>query len=146
MRIFLGQWCAAIAIVVLWLGCATTEPMRVEAIRVGSGGGVTGMRSGYRIERSGMIEQWEMLRDSIRIGAAAKLPASSIRDLFVRAAQLGADTLRLDHVGNMTHWLELTTGSGTVRLRWTDTDAIPPALAALYRDLRDRCRAAIEGK
>ncbi|MCX7930597.1 MAG: hypothetical protein N2663_07755 [Chlorobi bacterium] len=138
-------WAAGFVLATL-SGCAATQITPLERITLGSGGGIAGIRSGYRIERSGMIEQWETHGESMHIRAAAKVPSTNVRDIFARAAALGADTLQLDRTGNVTYWLELTSARRTVRLRWTDPDAIPPHIAVFYRELLERCQNAIDGK
>lgn len=140
-------WMGAGLLLAFWSGCRTGTPLvRIETITLGTGGGFTGMRVGYRIERSGLIEEWEMLRDSSRIRATVKMPASRVRQYFARAESLHLDTLHLDEPGNMTSWLEIKTTTTTTRLRWSSDHHLPLAVAQFYRDLDTFCREAVEGK
>lgn len=128
-------------------GCAsTTTSSRIERITIGSGGGFSGMQSGYRLERSGIVEEWDMQSGSMHIRATAKFPASIVRRFFVHAEELKLDTLTIDQPGNMTWWLETTSGNSSKRLRWSDRTRIPPELAAFDSELRTFCTNAISGK
>lgn len=129
------------------VGCSTfITSARIETITLGSGGGFTGMRTGYRIERSGLVEEWDMLRDSVRLRATVKIPASRVREYFARAEALRLDTLHFDKPGNISFWLEIRTNAAITRLRWSSDTHLPHEIAAFYRDLLSLCQEHIERK
>jgi hypothetical protein len=140
------KWALLCATAIL-VGCASTgSSSRIERITLGSGGGISGMQSGFRIERSGMIEEWEMHAGATRIRATAKYPASSVRRFFTRAEELRLDTLRIDEPGNMTWWLELSRDGTSTRLRWTNRERLPAEVASLVDDMQTFCAGAISGR
>lgn len=87
-----------------------------------------------------------MQSGTTRVRSTAKFPASVVRRFFVRAEELRLDTLSIDQTGNMTWWLEVTSPGGSKRLRWSDPNGIPPALAAFSNELKTFCANAISGK
>ncbi len=142
------QWHRTLILAVAVLaGCASTSsPSRLERLAIGSGGGFSGIHSGYRLERSGIVEEFEIQSGTTRVRSTAKFPASVVRRFFVRAEELRLDTLGIDQPGNMTWWLEVAHSSGSKRLRWSDPDRIPPELAAFANELKTFCANAISGK
>ncbi|KXB97069.1 MAG: hypothetical protein AA908_09015 [Chlorobi bacterium NICIL-2] len=125
--------------------CGSSSSAPIERITLGQGGGVTGLQTGYRIERSGIIEEWEIRGGSMQLRSTAKVPASNVRPFFARAGSLRLDTLHIDEPGNMTSWIEVSEGTTTHRLRWSKTDRLPGDVAEWYNALRSYCQQAIAG-
>jgi|DewCreStandDraft_1066081.scaffolds.fasta_scaffold00800_2 hypothetical protein len=129
----------------LLTSCGSSSSVPIERITLGQGGGVAGLQTGYRIERSGIIEEWEMRGGSMQLRSTAKVPASNVRPFFARAGSLRLDTLHLDEPGNMTYWIEISEGTTTHRLRWSKSEHLPDGVAAWYNALRSYCQQAIGG-
>jgi len=70
-----------ISVVTFFCRCSSSMPstyISIERIAVGSSGGVTGYGRGYRIERNGTVDEWELRGGNTFIISTAKLPASSV--------------------------------------------------------------------
>ncbi len=130
----------------LLAGCGSSSTLNIERITLGHGGGVTGLQSGYRIERNGIIEEWEIRGGSMQLRSTAKVPASTIRPFFARAGSLRLDTIHIDEPGNMTYWIEVSDGTTNHRLRWSNSAHLPESVAEWYESLRNYCRQAIGGR
>ncbi|RMF35533.1 MAG: hypothetical protein D6747_02385 [Chlorobiota bacterium] len=124
----------------LLTGCVSSSTLNIDRITLGHGGGVTGLQSGYRIERNGIIEEWEIRGGSTQPRSTAKVPASSIRPFFARARSLRLDTIHIDEPGNMTYWIEVSEGTTSHRLRWSNSARLPESVAEWYESLRSYCR------
>ncbi len=117
----------------------------IERIAVGSSGGVTGYGRGYRIERYGIIDEWELRGGSTFIVSTAKLPASSVRTLFDHTTSLRLDTLDINETGNMTYWIEIANDNSIHRILWSTTDHLPEEVVRWYDSLLRFCRKSISG-
>ena len=114
---------------------------------LGSGGGFTGRWDGYRIERDGTVWSWRGIgvpTDSTRLGV---LPADSLAALArsIEAAGFYADSTH--EPGNVTAFLEVSSGGQTNRVTWIPTvDELEPPKSpteAVFR--RARAMAAAVG-
>lgn len=129
----------------LSISCGSNYHANIERITLGHGGGVTGLQTGYRIERNGIIEEWENRGGRLQLRSTAKMPSSNVRPFFARAGSLRLDTLHIDEPGNMTYWIEVSDGTTTHRLRWSNNDRLPNDVVEWYESLHRYCQQAIAG-
>ena len=135
-----------VSVVTFFLRCSSSTPstyIPIERIAVGSSGGITGYGRGYRIERNGTSDEWELRGGNTFIITTAKLPASSVRRLFDHTVSLRLDTLDINETGNMTYWIEIATDKSIHRIRWSSSDHLPDDIVRWYDSLLRFCRYAV---
>ena len=105
--------------------------------RVGFGGGITGLWSGYTLEADGTVLSWEGRIAGLDPQPAGQIPTEAVQRLWQLVQDRQFMTLRSDTRGNMTYMIEVTAG-GRTHTAWWSAEARPakPDLNRTLTELR----------
>ncbi len=125
----------------LLAGCCTnqgaTRPLTDrDTITVGSGGGITGAYSGYRLDGDGAVYAWTRMpggADSTRF--LFTLSPDTTRMVFRRLDTMEFDTIEFSHPGNITYYVERRVDSTSHTVRWSrGDDRVPEPVRTFYNE------------
>ena len=115
-------------------------------ITYSSGGGVTGLSTGYTITAGRMVLKWSGNASEVKqVDTVGQVSESEYRDMLETVYDLHPDTIRQMETGNMTVALVITANDVTYRYQWPGLyyrdDAVPenvlPLRNAIWDVLRD---------
>ena len=108
----------------------TPQNHKGSQIVAGSSGGVSGMLkeyvlldNGYLFLSKGLSGEWKDVR---------KLRASQSREIFNKAAELGLDTIKFRHPGNLTYYLKIKHPPKSNEIIWGESGISPPENIKLF--------------
>lgn len=114
----------------------TYSPMNYkdQQLVVGSSGGVTGTIKEYALLDNGRLYvskgitgEWKYLR---------KVKGAKVRDIFNKAEELGLDTMKFKHPGNMSYYLIIRTSKKSNEVKWGEAgEPVPSGIIAFYQEL-----------
>lgn len=111
-------------------------------ITLSSGGGFTGLYSGYNLHGDGRVESWQRpLGKGDSLLWQRSLDATTVERLREKLLASGALTKRYDMAGNMTAVVVYETADTTYRWSWNQSGKAPHELAAWYKEVRALCAA-----
>ncbi|MEI7895847.1 MAG: hypothetical protein WCJ26_02330 [bacterium] len=132
------QILALFCLLPLLLSCkpalVTPKNHKGSQIVVGSSGGVSGMLKEYVLLDNGSLflskglkGEWKEIRN---------LKRSQSKEIFQKAAELGLDTIKFRHPGNMTYYLKFKQPHKSGEITWGESGVPPPqSINAFYQYL-----------
>ena len=124
-------------IIVLIYGCASQKPIKLTNqfidISFGHFGGVTGLKTGYKIDNCGVISKTGL--DTVILDK--KLLRENLREIAEAIKISGFATLEVYDTGNMTNFIKIKNKKFSKTLFWTQ-DSNTPELKNLYNLLIDQ--------
>jgi hypothetical protein len=121
---------------------ATTDVPSGWTVTIGSSGGFTGGGSGYQIRAGGRVRSWRRLtpKEDIETQRIGRASDQSIQLLYAAMTSSALRDLQLSQTGNMTAFLDWTSGDETRHYSWPEgTQASAPVARA-----REAAMAAVE--
>lgn len=114
-------------------------------ITYSSGGGITGLTTGYTITDDRMVLKWSGNAAEVRqVDTVGQVPESEYRDMLKDVYDLHPDTIRQMETGNMTVALVITANDVTYRYQWAGLyyrdDAVPESVRPLRNVVWDVLR------
>jgi hypothetical protein len=120
------------------VGCSCSKPEKpnpLDVIMIGSGGGISGASSGWRIKRTGEISAWRTMTPGGKESeyASVKTSPDSVDFFFRYLDEIQFNELKLEQVGNMSFYVERSLPT-VHRLTWADNpEGGPPEVSVFYR-------------
>ena len=109
-------------------------------ITLSSGGGFTGLYSGYHLYGDGRIEAWQQpLGKGDSLLWQRSVEAALVERLHGQLLRSGALAKRYDTAGNMTAIIAYETADTTYRWTWNQSGLAPAELAAWHKEARAFC-------
>jgi hypothetical protein len=120
------------------ISCKTTKYSPVnykdQQLVVGSSGGVTGTIKEYALLDNGQLYvnkgisgEWKYLR---------KVKGAKVRYIFNKVEELGLDTMKFKHPGNMSYYLVIKTSKKSNEVKWGEAGKpVPAGINAFYQEL-----------
>ena len=87
----------------------------------GSGGGITGKYTEFKVHNDGTIEQKNFTTEAYE--PYAKVDRSEVLPLFDELEKLALQDFQFSHPGNMTQYIEVHDGTSVNRVKWGDRNA-----------------------
>ena len=107
---------------------------------LGSGGGITGQYTEYRVHNDGTIEQKNFTTQAYE--HYAKVDRSEVLPLFGELEKLALQDFQFSHPGNMTQYIEVHDGTAVNRVKWGDRNApVRPDIESFFEKANDFIRA-----
>ena len=111
------------------------------ALIIGSGGGVVGTATVYKITPDGKVLKGGGM-DTYTYSAGSKVKKSIAKKLFRTSNKLGLESLQFNHPGNLYYFLTTTSQSGSNTVTWGDNaHATPDDIKAFYADVMKRIKS-----
>ena len=133
----------------LWLACLSigccghkevAGTVAPDDFVFGSGGGITGKYTEYKVHNDGTIEQKDFTTEAYE--PYAKVDRNDVLPLFAELKKLALQDFRFSHPGNMTNYIEVHDGTAVNRVKWGDPNApVRPDIAAFFKRVKDFLRA-----
>lgn len=106
----------------------------------GSGGGITGQYTEYRVHNDGTIERKNFTTEAYE--PYAKADRNDVLPLFAELDRLALQDVRFSHPGNMTKYIEVHDGTAVNRVKWGDPNApVRPDIEAFFKQVDAFVRA-----
>jgi hypothetical protein len=120
-------------------GCRETPrhggPYLSDTVSLGSGGGITGTYSGYRLVGNGELWFWVTdIRGRDSSALLATLGADTTNYLIARLRFIGFTSIDFNAPGNLTRVLSLSSPDATNTVRWGDLTQKAPDEVVRYFD------------
>lgn len=137
MRFFLSGLLVC-AIIPLSVGCSGSKPDKpnpLDVITIGSGGGISGAYSGWRIKRTGEVTAWRRMTPAGKDSDYARSMTSpdSVEFFFRYLDEIRFGDLKYEKIGNMSFYVERSLPN-VHRLTWEDNpEGGPPEISVFYR-------------
>ena len=106
----------------------------------GSGGGITGKYTEFKLHNDGTIEQKNFATETYE--PYAKVDQSEMLPLFGELEKLALQDFQFSHPGNMTQYIEVHDGTSVNRVKWGDRTApVRTEIEAFFEKANDFVRA-----
>ena len=129
------KWIVALLVVVSLAGCKTAEPVSrpsTYSIKVGRGGGFTGMYTFYEFNNAGKILQSEELDAS---GKEHKTFDKKVLDTNVdKAISNQYETVTVNDPGNFTNYMRIKYGSKVKLYKWQESSKVPEWVTDMHAE------------
>ena len=112
-------------------------------LRIGQGGGITGLWNGHTVGADGTVSAWEGRSERAEPTDAGSIPETACASLWREVQEASFFELDASAPGNMTRVLEVTAGGRTHTTRWELGHADFPTLDALYTSCEATIRDAL---
>lgn len=116
MKILLSLVC----MLLVFAGCSSHKASKDWTITVGSGGGITGGSSGFRMNGKGKVESWQIItpRDPEERKELFTTECDTSQFFKTYLDFIGFDTIRYVRPSNWTLFVELKEGETVHRVSW----------------------------
>ncbi len=125
--------------------CTSSSDLTKEkwTITVSTGGGFTGMSSGYTMIETGEVFAWNGQEgDHEKTNKIGSISAEKAHDFKIKLAA-GLDSMQLNAPGNMSTSIELDANGHAEKITWgaADHPNAPDQLSGWYNDFMQTCGA-----
>jgi hypothetical protein len=111
------------------------------AIRIGSGGGFSGIFSGYLFNGNGNVYRWKVGPGEFEDTELLFTEQDSVQQFFTILDDAGFATCAFDHPGNMTEFVELRRNDSIHTVCWGKPGLAPPQrIAEVQRSMLEFAR------
>jgi hypothetical protein len=115
---------------------STAVSAQEKYLAIGSGGGVTGSATVYKILPGGKVYKGNGLGE-IKYTECSKIKKSRAKKIFSQASQLVKATEEFNHPGNMYYFVTLSEGDKPQRITWGETGhPVNEGLKNLYTEIQ----------
>lgn len=105
-----------------------------SSIRIGSGGGFSGIFSGFLFNADGSVYKWKIGPGEFNESELLFTERDSVARFFTMLEQIGFTSYMFDHPGNMTQFIELTGDDSAHTIRWGEPGMAPATPIAELHD------------
>lgn len=114
---------------------AAATPGPGDTVILGSGGGFSGVYTGYRIAGTGTVWGWEQRPASgDTTWPMLEFPSETTSTIFSELAATGFASVAFDRPGNLTSFVTLVTDTSRHTVRWGDLRTDPPVEVQRFYD------------
>jgi hypothetical protein len=126
---------AGLCVLMILFSCRSTHytPKNYKDVQLiaGNSGGVSGMIREYCLLENGQLFQTKGITGEWK--ELPRLKKSLTRDIFNKVTELGLETTKFSHPGNMTYYLTLKQPSRSNTIKWGESGSPPPeGIKAFY--------------
>ena len=105
-----------------------------SSIRIGSGGGFSGIFSGFLFNADGSVYKWKIGPGEFKENELLFTERDSVTRFFSMLEEIGFTSYMFDHPGNMTRFMELAGSDSLHTIRWGEPGVAPPMPIAELHD------------
>src|SRR5262245_5906409 len=119
----------------LCLVCSHANSQDKPSILLGSGGGITGMSTVYRVTQAGEVFKGQGIGE-INYTECAPIKRAKAKELIAKVTT-AVSSPEFEHPGNMYQFLSLKETDGEKKITWGDTNhPVPDNIKALYDEIQ----------